>query len=504
MASSPAPLWQPCLDISSLAALYRNGTSPVQIAETVLERIRVYHDRDPAVWIYRVPEASVLSAARILPTHFPNKDSLPPLYGVPFSLKDNIDVAGIPTTTACPPFTRSPHESSTVFEELVRQGALFIGKTNMDQLASGLTGCRSPYGIPRSVYSEEYITGGSSSGSAVSVGADLVSFSIGTDTAGSVRVPAAFNGVVGLKPTKGLISASGVTPACASLDCVGILARNLDDAIRVWHSCMETLHDEKDVHSKQGFRGSAHPSRPAEDFLFVIPPSSLLEACSPAYRQMFDLAVDILQAIGGKQSLSPSISINWDDIQEAGRLLYGGAFLSERIADLPDGFLETQLEHFHPVTRQVFEEALARNDTAIQAFRDLHAQATLIRNVGPFFKWHGDAEDEIAIIVTPTTPSHFTISDVLADPIRMGSILGTYTQFANVLDLPAVSVPAGTYNILEGSGNHQSRPLPFSITLTAGCCNDAGLLNLAKRFEDAISLRDGGPGQSRRRDLDRC
>ena len=252
----------------------------------------------------------------------------------------------------------------------MEQGALFVGKTNLDQLATGLTGARSPYGIPRSVFNAEYISGGSSSGNCVSVGAQLVSFSLATDTAGSGRVPAGFNGVVGYKPTRGLISARGVTPACLSLDCIALIAHNVSDAQTVWQIC--EAYDEEDRYARTTF-----PDIPVHSlgswersFSFAIPPPEALSACSPVFRRKFNEAVKLLQGINGR--LRP---IDWTPFEKAGQLLYDGTLVSERIAGLSDGWLEQYRDHLHPVIREIFEKVVARQSTAVEAYRDMQARA---------------------------------------------------------------------------------------------------------------------------------
>lgn len=253
----------------------------------------------------------------------------------------------------------------------MEQGALFVGKTNLDQLATGLTGARSPYGIPRSVFNSDYISGGSSSGSCVSVGAQLVSFSLATDTAGSGRAPAAFNGVVGYKPTRGLISARGVTPACLSLDCVALIARNVSDARTVWQIC--EAYDDEDRYARIDFPPEApvHSlGSQANSFNFGIPPPEALSVCSPVYRRKFNEAVKLLQSLGG--TLRP---VDWAPFESAGQLLYDGTLVSERIAGLPDGWFDKYREHLHPVIREVFEKVLARQSTAVDAYRDMQAKA---------------------------------------------------------------------------------------------------------------------------------
>lgn len=363
--TTPSSTWDGNLSIASLAAAYRHDLSPVTVISLVFDRIEAYFKVQSSVWIHLNDRNAVLAKANSLEEQHPDKGSRPPLYGVPFSMKDNIDIAFLPTTTACPPLTRHPTKSAPVFTSLISAGALFIGKTNLEQLATGMTGCRSPYGTLHSTFHPSYIVGGSSSGSSVSVGANLVSFSVGSDTAGSGRLPAAFNGVVGWKPTKGTVSCVGITPACQSQDCVAVLAGNVGDAREVW----EVIRgfDPDDVYAKPEPL-PLYPATP-ETFRFGIPPAEALAVCSPLYRRMFYRAVTGMQKMGW--SLHP---FEWTSFEEAGKLLYEGTFVAERVAGLPEGWLETNAEALHPVIRTIFEGAANRKSTAIEVFRDLHAQ----------------------------------------------------------------------------------------------------------------------------------
>lgn len=358
--------WSGDLDLELLTAAYQSGLSPVEVVKGILERIKAYHEVQPSVWIHLSSDESVLRTAEDLQVRFPDENARPPLFGIPFSIKDNIDIAGIATTTACPPLARVPSESAPVYRRLVEEGGIFIGKTNLEQLATGMTGCRSPYGTLSSVYHRDYIVGGSSSGTCVSVAAGLVSFSLGSDTAGSGRLPAAFNGIVGWKPTKGTVSAAGVTPACQSQDSIAVLAKNVQDARTVWHVIKG--YDENDIYAKPEPH-LYHSLQSQETFTFGIPSAEALAVCSPPYRRMFEESIKTLEAIGG--TLKP---IDWMPFEKAGKLLYEGTFVAERIAGLPDGWLESNKEYLHPVTREVFEGAAKRKTTAVEVFRDLHAQ----------------------------------------------------------------------------------------------------------------------------------
>ncbi|KAI9680128.1 MAG: hypothetical protein M1817_005145 [Caeruleum heppii] len=463
------------LAIEALSAAYRDGLSPVSVIRQVYDDIEAYQARDPAVWIYLIPKDEVYEAAEQLLEQYPDPERRPSLFGVPFSIKDNFDIAGIPTTAGCPPLTRVPKSSAMVFRKLLRQGALFIGKTNMEQLATGLTGCRSPFGTPRSVFNHHFIAGGSSSGSAVSVGAKLVSFSIGTDTAGSIRIPAGFNGLVGFKPSKGTISASGVLPACMSLDCVGVLARNVRDAATIWQICIG--FDENDIFAKQP--RSHLPDLPTlgpGTFRFGVPPAEVMARCAPVYRAMFDSSIKVLEAIGGTK-----VQVDWDPFSKAGKLFYEGSFVAERLANLPDGWFESHRDDLHPVTRQVLDMSL-RKVTAVDVFRDLQKQARFKREIEKMFSFEASIMDTL---VVPTAPTHYTVQEVQSDPIATNSILGTFSHFANPLDLTAIALPAGTCAAVEVNGQSQEGRLPFSITIVAPSLADSTLINLAQRFETA-------------------
>ena len=476
--SQIAPVFDGILSIPSLQNAYQTGLSPITVIEMVFERIERYKVIDPAVWIYLETEALALERARKLMRDWPDRSGLPPLFGVPFSVKDSFDISGLPTTTACSPLARVPSRSAPAYDLLLEQGAIFIGKTNLDQLATGLTGCRSPFGIPHAVLHHDYISGGSSSGSCVSVGAGLVSFSLGTDTAGSGRIPAGFNGVVGYKPTRGLISMQGVTPACLSLDCVAIISKKVSDARTVWDLCAK--YDEKDPYAKVTAPIQRHiNSTGPQAFSFGIPPLEALAICNPAYRRKFDESVQILRGIGGLMK-----PIDWSFFEKAGKLLYEGSFVSERLASLPDDWLEKNREHLHPVIGEILEKVTMRQSTAIQAYRDLQAKASYTRQAEKTFSYNSSGID---VLVVPTAPMHWTIEEVLADPIITNSVLGEFSHFGNVLDLCAVAVPAGTCSVSEFQGKPDAEGvLPFSVTFLGGSNMDGETLEIARRFEDCI------------------
>ncbi|KAF2263694.1 amidase signature enzyme [Lojkania enalia] len=468
------------LTISSLQKAYKDGLSPVTLVETIYNKIETYQKVDPAVWIHLETKENVLEAARALDAKYLDRKALPPLFGIPFSVKDSIDIAGLPTTTACPPLAHVPSTSAVVYDKVIAEGALFIGKTNLDQLATGLTGCRSPYGITHSVYHKDYISGGSSSGNAVSVGAKLVSFSLATDTAGSGRVPPGFNGVVGYKPTRGTISFRGVTPACLSLDCIALTTNTVSDARMLWQ--LLEGYDPMDPYSKPAIVFERHVNSigpQAKTFKFGIPPPEALTVCSFPARRMFNETISKLQKLGGV--LTP---IDWTPFKKAGELLYDGTFVSERLASLPDNFLEKNRSVLHPVILELMDAVVARQSTAVQVYRDLQAKALYTRQAEQVFSYSATGID---VLVVPTAPTHWTIEEVLADPIKKNSYLGEFTHCGNVLDLCAAAVPAGTYPVSELSGNkNDTGELPFSITFLSGSKLDAEMLEIARRFEESV------------------
>ena len=487
------PVWDGKLDIHSLQESYRAGVSPVDVIETIHAKIEHYETANPGSWIHLLPKEKVVAAARELVHKFPDRSKRPPLFGVPFSLKDSIDVAGIPTTTACPVLSHIPSSDAPVYTSIIAQGGLFIGKANLDQLATGLTGQRSPYGTCSSAINPAYVSGGSSSGSAVQVGAQLVSFSLGTDTAGSGRVPAAFNGVVGWKPTRGTVPLVGVTPACLSLDCIAVIASTVSDTRTVWRA-LETSASHDPYAKPPDFRNSArlvHSIGPhATQFRFGVPPASALAACSPPYRRLFEQTITRLQEMGGK--LQP---VNWQPFEKAGELLYDGSFVLERLASIPDlpasgglaapEWLEKHQGDLHPVISELFTAVMKRETTAAEVFRDLQAQRRYTSQVHS--EMFTRAAAGIDVLVTPTAPTHWSIEQVKSDPISKNSALGVFTHCANVLDLCAVSCPAGKFEAGELGGVGE---LPFGVMFLGGSGADCEVLEIARRFEDMTSHGD--------------
>jgi allophanate hydrolase len=401
------------LGISALRARYQAGElTPTEVVGSILDRIAARGDDH--VWISRPDDAALWRAAAAV-------DLDQPLGGIPFAVKDNIDVAGQATTAGCPDFAYEPDESAVVVRRLIEAGALFVGKTNMDQFATGLSGTRSPYGACESVFGHGLIAGGSSSGSAVAVAAGLVSFALGTDTAGSGRVPAALNAIMGLKPTRGWLSTVGVVPACRSLDCVSIFASSVADAVHV----AEVAGGAPAGAWDRAYAPS--PLIPPGQLRLGLPdPSALDFAGDDAMRAAYLSTVDKATELAGSV-----VTIDIDPFLQAGELLYGGAFVAERLADLGP-FLADAAHTVLPVTRTVIEAGAGFD--AATLFRDQHRLRELA--AAATRQWsRADA------LLLPTVPTTFTVSQMRAEPVRRNQILGRFTQFVNLLDLAALAVP---------------------------------------------------------------
>lgn len=446
----------PSLVISELLAGYRaRRFTPLEVIEQLLRARALQPDRHE--WITRLPDAGVRDAAHALTKHPP--ESLP-LYGVPFAIKDNIDLQGFPTTVGCPEYAYTPDVSAPVVERLIAAGAIAIGKTSLDQFATGLTGVRSPWGACRNSFDAQFISGGSSSGSAVAVATGQVSFALGSDTAGSIRVPAAFNNLIGLKPTRGSLSTRGVVPACRSLDCVAVLALTAGDAARV--ASVARDFDPEDPYSRM-----APPSTAARDlthdFRFGVPEPAQLEFFGDeGYRALFMAALAALESLGGS-----AVRVDLEPFLAAGRLLYGGPWLAERYCAVGQ-FIDARPEAVLPVTRAVISPG--RLIPATEAFTGQYRLRQLERATAEV--WRG-----VDVLITPTAGTIYPIAAVEADPFVLNANLALYTNFTNLLDLASVAVPAG----FRGDG------LPFGISLTAPAWSDEALLTLAARFQAVAS-----------------
>jgi allophanate hydrolase len=448
------------LTIPALHAAYRRGElTPTALVNVLLQRSAEYPDH--AIWI-SAPEAARLRArARALEAQ--GMEGLP-LFGVPFAIKDNIDLAGVPTTCACPDYAYTPEASATVVARLEAAGAIAIGKTNLDQFATGLNGTRSPYGACRNAFDPDFISGGSSSGSAVAVALGLASFSLGTDTAGSGRVPAAFNNLIGLKPTRGLLSTTGVVPACRSLDAVSIFALSASDAQRVL--AVAAAPDSADVYSRAAEPHGFDFGR-AACFRFGVPMRKDLEFFGDAdSERLFDEAVQRLQALGGE-----AVEIDFAPFLDTGRLLYGGPWVAERYQAIRL-FIDTQPEALLPVTRDIILGGA--KPLAADAFAAQYQLRSLQQACAPVW-------DAVDCIVTPTAGTIYTRAEMRADPIRLNSNLGLYTNFMNLLDYAAIAVPSG----------FRQDGLPLGVTLFAPAHQDVPLLHLAERWQASRALPCG-------------
>ncbi len=442
-------------DIASLAAGYADGCfTPAEIIDEIYDRIEAQGEQP--VWISLRSREEAISTAAAAPKG--------PLYGIPFAVKDNIDVAGLPTTCACPDFSYQPERSAFVIEQLEAAGAIVVGKTNMDQFATGLVGARSPYGIPSSVFHKDYISGGSSSGSAVAVASGLVSFALGTDTAGSGRVPAAFNNIVGLKPTKGLISAQGVVPACRTQDTISIFALTVADAARVFD--VAAAYDPGDSLARLPSARNATGTSSTRVRLGV-PDAPLKFFGDKAAAELYAAAIERARGLGAE-----IVTFHFEPFRKAAALLYQGPWVAERLAAIAD-FAGSRPQSIHEVVRGIILGA--KPITAVDAFDGFYQLAELARA----------AENEwqkMDSMLLPTAPTIYKIADVLADPVRLNSNLGLYTNFANLMDLSALAVPAG----IKPDG------LPFGVTLVGRACEDKSLALFGDRMHRSLAEAELG------------
>jgi len=446
----------PSLDFSSLRARYDSGAlTPSALVEQLADIWQASQDKH--VWIHLCSRDDLLASAKVL-EHRKRAGEKLPLFGLPFAVKDNIEVAGLPTTAACPGFAHVPTESAFVVTRLLEAGALLVGKTNLDQFATGLVGVRSPYGVPENPFDAARIPGGSSSGSAVAVAAGLVSFALGTDTAGSGRIPAALNNIVGLKPTRGALSTSGVIPACRSLDCVSIFALTVADAAEVAE--LSAAPDERDAYSRpDAARVRFVPGDAPRAFRFGIPDNSYLaELDFGGTRPDFERAVARLKHLGGEP-----VELDFEPFFRAGQLLYGGAWVAERSASVRD-ILSQNPSGVLPIISEILGGAARFN--AVDAFSSLHTLAEYTRRAR--LAWQ-----RMDTFVVPTAPFFPTLREVEADPIALNSRLGALMNFANLLDLSALAVPSD----LRSDG------LPFGITLFGPRDADARLAAIGAEFQ---------------------
>lgn len=449
------------LDIATLRGLYDDGAEPADVVEAVYRRLDA-REGDPA-WIALVPREAALSAARAL-----RRDDRPsqPLWGIPFGVKDNFDLQGLETTNGCRAAARLADTTTPIVQKLIDAGAIPVGKNNMDQFGVGLNGTRTDYGIPRCAFNERYISGGSTSGGGVAVAAGVVSFALGGDAAGSGRVPAALNNIVGLKPTPGTVPSSGIPSAAGMVGSHSLLTLTVADAV----SATEVIlgHDPADPFSKrEGAAMSLDPPPLPERFRFAVPDagSRRFEGDSEAER-LFDEAVARLERAGGE-----AVSTDLSMYLAAAKALYEGPFIAQRTANLA-AFLDRHADALFPATREIL--SWGRKWSAMDLFKAQYEMAGVAQAARALF-------DDVAFIAVPTTPTTVTVDDMLADNIPLNAMLGTYTNFVNLLDLPAISVPAG----FRGDG------LPQGLMLIGPTLSDARLAAFAALHEEAAAIAPG-------------
>jgi allophanate hydrolase len=451
------------MTIDVLRNMYQSGDlTPAVLMQQIRQKAQQYRDRN--IWIHLLSEDELQTILNALASK-PMDTS--PLWGIPFAIKDNIDLAGITTTAGCEAFALQPSESARVVQQLIEAGAIPVGKTNLDQFATGLNGTRSPWGPCRNAFNPDYISGGSSSGSAVAVALGLATFSLGTDTAGSGRVPACFNNLVGVKPTRGLLSTSGLVPACRSLDCISIMALNSSDANQVL-ACAEgydatdgySRHNSYDNQSRH-FGVRQGPLR-----IGIIPAEQLKFFGDEAYARAYQETLQQLQAAG-----MDLVEIDYQPFDETARLLYEGPWVSERYLAVQT-LIEQQPDALLPVIRTIVQPG--GEARAIDLFRAQYRLEALRQTC-----WQ--TLQGIDCLLTPTAGRFFTVAEMLAEPIRHNSELGYYTNFMNLLDMAAVAVPTA----FTSSG------LPFGITLAGPAFSDRALLSIAARLQQIFVLPAG-------------
>jgi len=453
------------MDVASLSSVvdwtsaYAAGASPRELVAA--HRLRL-GDRPDAVWIARASAAQIAAQVDALEARaavFADRaaaQSALPLFGVPFAVKDNIDVAGFPTTAACPAFAYVPRRHAAAVAKLIDAGAVCLGKTNLDQFATGLVGARSPYGRPGSALAPDRISGGSSSGSAVAVARGDVAFALGTDTAGSGRVPAGFNNIVGLKPTPGRVGTSGVVPACRSLDCVSIFALTVADAAQV----LALIEGPDPADAYSAF--SAGPAQFGAPLRIGVPSQAVFSG-DAGYGGAYEAAVAHVQALGHSV-----VTIDFEPLHEVAALLYGGPWVAERHA-VVEALLAAQPEAFDRSVRTVIEAA--RGLSATDAFRGLYALREAQREVGGLW-------NDVDLLMVPTAPGHPRHTEVDADPIGVNAALGRYTNFVNLLGWCALALPAG----------FTSHGLPFGVTFIAPAARDAALARFGLGWQESVEL----------------
>ena len=460
-----------CLAFEALRAAYRDGTcTPHDVVDEIVARVERDRERVQNVWLHRA-SATEMHQAVERATARRDRGESSPLYGIPFGVKDNIDVAGAPTTVACPDLAYVPEVSAPVVQRLVDAGAIFVGKVNLDQLATGLVGVRSPYGAPTNPFDARMIPGGSSSGSAVAVAAGHVSFALGTDTAGSGRVPAAFNNVVGLKPSRGVLSTRGVVPACRSFDCVTVFALTVEDACAVANA--GKAWDPLDAYSRIDAQSIVfEPPAASRAWRIGVPPRDQLEFFGDEHaRTAFDKAVDRFRGLG-----CALVEMDLRPFREAGSMLYGGPWVVERLF-AGGALLERKPDALLPVVRDILLEA--KGFTARDVFAATYQLHALRQSVEAAWR-------SVDALLVPTTPTIYRVDEVHRNPRVLNSNLGVYTTFGNLMDLAAVAVPTD----FRGDG------LPSGITLLGPRASDPVLAAAASAYHRKLGGRLGATRHS--------
>ena len=460
------------LTLADWRQAWREGAS---VRPTLLAHLGRWSEQAAApAWLLRLDAKGLeprLQQLEALAAATPDREALlqrHPLFGVPFAIKDNIDAFGLPTTAACPAWSRTATASATVVQRLLDAGAVLLGKTNLDQFATGLVGTRSPYGAPASTFAADRVSGGSSSGSAVVVARGEVAFALGTDTAGSGRVPAGFNNLVGLKPTPGRVSTAGVLPACRSLDCVSVFALTVGDAACVL-SVMEGA-DAADAYSRFAPGAAALPAA-----LRVGVPRAAQVDREQGYDRSWSEALERLKAQGAL-----IVELDFEPLHAVARLLYDGPWVAERYATV-QALLESDPDALDPNVAAVIQRATAYS--AVDAFRGQYTLQAQRQQAAQIWQ-------QVDLLMVPTAPRHPSFADVTADPLGANAVLGTYTNFVNLLGWCALALPSGF------TSGFTPAALPFGVTFIAPADADAALARWGQRWEAAAGLPLGATGRA--------
>lgn len=447
------------LTLHSIRELYSKGIiSPQDLINECFERIEKVSKN--AIWISIKDKKETIERAKEI-SSLPKESK--PLWGIPFSVKDNIDVSGLSTTAACPKYSYKPKESAPIVKRLEEAGAICIGKTNLDQFATGLNGTRSPYGICTSAYNDEFISGGSSSGSALSVANKQVCFSLGTDTGGSGRIPAALNNIVGFKPTKGSLSTKGFVPCCPSLDCPSIFALSVDDALEIAKVAFE--NSVKDESIRDDFKKADFNFYEIKKEIVIKVPQENQRQFFGNYegQKLYEKVLDKLERNGVKIS-----TIDFSPFLEAGRMLFDGPWVAERYLSLID-FIQKYPNDVFETTLEIIKsgEKWSGKDVFNAQRRANEIKFELNKEIGIN-----------QYLVTPTVAFLCKVSELKKDPINLNSKLGYYSYFANILDLSAISIPIGFYQ----------NGMPFGVTVFGQAFEDSKVASIGNKIIEKLSI----------------